>query len=416
MEKRCIPLEADEDAPLFKTYTHLFFVVASLGMYNRSMETTTPGWGAPQPPKNLPTGEGEVPLAPAPQPKVEVRTMGSDLRSIGEQGGGEPRPYVPKPAAPLSAFPPSTPGSAPSPFIKPAIPFTPPKMGTAGLPAQAGVPPKPPVPSGAPKPISPAPGGTPKSKRGIFLGILSFFVVVGLAAVGYFFIYPMFAGTSAEPVAAPAPVVEVPPAPPQEEPPVIPPVPAEVIAGIDTHTSLFTIPADIRTEATPAPVSVDGLRAALPFDRAAVPLFREVTIKTAEGKVIAFGELAKRLVPGFFTPELLGSFADDATYLTYAAADGTWFGFAVPLKSGVDLGAMQGKIGALQHDPDNRNFFLADPGAEGVWRDGSIKGHPASLVDFATPGATLGYTWLGRTFLLTTNAAAGEETARRLGF
>jgi len=82
----------------------------------------------------------------------------------------------------------------------------------------------------------------------------------------------------------------------------------------------------------------------------------------------------------------------------------------------VDLGAMQGKIGALQHDPDNRNFFLADPGAEGVWRDGSIKGHPASLVDFATPGATLGYTWLGRTFLLTTNAAAGEETARRLGF
>lgn len=273
-------------------------------------------------------------------------------------------------------------------------------------------------------PVSPAPGGTPKSKRGIFLGILSFFVVVGLAAVGYFFIYPMFAGTPAEPVVtAPLPATEVPPVPPLEEPPVvapeppvIPPVPAEVIAGIDTHTSLFTIPADIHMEATLALVSVDGLRAALPFDRATVPLFREVTIKTAEGKVITFGELAKRLVPGFFTPELLGSFADDATYLTYAATDGTWFGFAVPLKSGANLGAVQGKMSALQHDPDNKNFFLADPGAEGVWRDGSIKGHPASLVDFATPGATLGYAWLGRTLLLSTNAAAGEETARRLGF
>lgn len=284
-------------------------------------------------------------------------------------------------------------------------------------------------------PVSPTPGGMPKSKRGIFIGILSFFVVIGLAAAGYFFIYPMFAGTPAEemttppssegvptlpaqePIAAPlAPPQEEPPATVVSEPPVIPPVPAEVIAGIDTHASLFTIPADIRMEATPAPVSVDGLRAALPFDRATVPLFREVTIKTAEGKVIAFEELAKRLVPGFFTSELLGSFADDATYFTYAAADGTWFGFAVLLKSGVDLGAMQGKMGALQHDPDNKNFFLADPGAEGAWRDGSIKGHPASLVDFATPGATLGYTWLGRTLLLTTNAAAGEETARRLGF
>ncbi|MFH1192941.1 MAG: hypothetical protein V1656_01325 [Candidatus Jorgensenbacteria bacterium] len=393
------------------------------------MENTTPGWGSPQPPKNLPTGEGEVPLASAPQPKVEVRTMGSDLRSIGEQGGGEPRPYVPKPAAPSSVFTPPTPGSTPSPFVKPSITFTPPGMGTAGLPTQAGLPTKPQVPSGVPAPV-----GAPKSKRGIFLGILSFFVVVGLAAVGYFFIYPMFAGTPAEPVVTPpAPIAEVPPVLPPEEssavvqepevvpeppviPPVIPPVTAEVIAGIDTHASLLTIPADIRADVTLATVNVDGLRAALPFAQATVPLFREVTIKTAEGKVIVFGELAKRLVPGFFTAELIGYFADDATYITYAAADGTWFGFAVPLKSGVELGTVQGKMNALQRDPDNKNFFLTDPGAEGAWRDGNIKAHPASLVDFATPGATLGYTWLGRTLLLTTNLAAGEKAAQRLGF
>jgi hypothetical protein len=77
---------------------------------------------------------------------------------------------------------------------------------------------------------------------------------------------------------------------------------------------------------------------------------------------------------------------------------------------------MQGKMSALQHDPDNRNFFLADPGQEGVWRDGTIKGRLASLVDFAATGATLGYVWLDRTLLITTNAAAGEEAARRLGF
>lgn len=378
------------------------------------METTTPGWGGPQPPKNLPTGEGEVPLAPSPQPKTEVRTMGSDLRSMQEQGGGEPRPYVPRP----TPAPPPAPGGSPAPFSKPTVPFTPPQVEPAGMP------PKPPAPERPAAPVPPAPAGKPKSRRGIFIGIISFVVVIGLAAVGYFFIYPMFAGTPAEEATAPAaggetlPPPQEPPAPPAppEPPAAPPPAPPEVIPGIDTHTSLFAILADIRTDITITPASAEGLRAALPFDRTSVPLFREVVMKTAEGKVMAFGEFAKRLVPGFFTADFVSSFADDATYFTYAATNGTWFGLAIPLRGGANLGDMQGKMSVLQHDPDNKNFFLTDPGAEGVWRDGSIKGHPASLVDFATPGATLGYTWLNRTLLLSTNTAAGEEAARRLGF
>ncbi len=398
------------------------------------MENTNPGWGSPQPPKPISTGEGEVPLAPPigvpPQPKVEVRTMNSDLRSMQERGGGEPRPYVPKPITPPPMGGTGSGTPAPS-FSKPSAPFTPPRT---GFNPPIGVPPKPAATPASPAPLSAmAPESVPskKSAKGILVGVITLVVIVGLAAVGYFFIYPMFSGTptSEEPLAAMpepfppvVPPVEEPILPPVTETPppaevTPPPAPPEIIPGIESHTSLFTVAPDESADVTIAPMNVEGLRTALSAGATApAPSLKEKMIRTAEGKVVVFGEFAKRLVPGFFTPEVLASFSDDATYFTYTAANGTWFGIAVALKSGANLGTAQGAMNALQRDADNKNLFLADPGAADAWRDGKIEGRPASLADFATPGATLGYTWLGRTLLITTNLAAGEEAARRLGF
>ena len=194
------------------------------------------------------TGEGEAPLVP----KIDLRTMTSDLDSIKEGGGGPPRPYVP---------PPPTFGKTEE-QAEPASSFEPPKIEeTAAVQFPAGVP----------------LGGKPKS-RGVFMVILVVILIVGLGAVGYFFAYPYFFKQPEREAAAP-PSAET-PTPTILTIPIVPEgefLPTEGVATeteaspIETppppllsadHISLFKKAAAASSEISPAALNLTSLKQA----------------------------------------------------------------------------------------------------------------------------------------------------------
>lgn len=285
-----------------------------------------------------------------------------------------------------------------------------------------GAPPTPPTP--IPPLVAPKGGG-----KKVFVALLSFLVAIALGAVGYFFVYPLLSENAPAPEAevspspslpAPEPPPAEPQAPPQETPPPVTETPSEDpfsgISGIPAHRSLFRTAADTTTEVILTAPTLEALKRALPSGAVAAPVFTEVVMKMPSGNVFPFSAVAKLLAPTFFTDTRLASFDDDATYFTYAAPNGTWFGIAVSLKPGVPIGPIQDTMAEFQRDPDLANFFLENPGERGVWKDGLVRGKPTSQVSFATPGATFSYTWFERTLLISTNLTAAEQAASRLGF
>ncbi|GEM_PF-869333 len=372
------------------------------------------------------TGEGESPLARPSAPSLETRTFSSDLNSIKTSGGAEPAPYAPS-AAPRPPVTPSIPSTSPKPSFVPPSGMA---MGNDTLPKPGGIPPITPIPA----PIS---GASSKSGgKKIFIAILSFLIVVGLGAVGYFFVYPLF---TEEPILPPAPEAPTLPETPEPFQPSEPastteeaatsteetsspesetsaPDPWSGIQGLSSHRSLFVIAPDATTEIILTSPTLTALKAALPSGAVASPRMSEVVLKMPSGRTIPFSRIAPLFTPTFFSAERLSSFDDDATYFTYAAANGTWLGMAVPLKSGVPIGPVQDGMSALQSDPGLANFFLEEAGAQGVWADGSVREKPTSQVSFEAPGATFSYTWFDRTLLISTNLTGAGMAAERLGF
>lgn len=360
--------------------------------------------GSPFQPK-IGAGEGESPLASvrpenAPRPAaspaspLEARTFSSDLGSIRNTGGGEPAPYAPTPPQTVSN-----------------ISAEPPKLAVAPAISSPAFPPL----------------GEKKRGKKIFAALLTVLIVVALGAVGYFFVYPLFAGGDAAPeavgnlpAATPAlpETVETPSetleTPALETPPETDSF--EGLRGLSSHVSLFRTAPDLTTEVILPELSLTGLRGALPAGSAATPVLREVVVKMPSGNVAPFSALAPLLAPSFFTAERLASFDDDATYFVYATAENAWFGLAAPLKSGAPIGPVQDAMSKLQGDPDLANFFLEFPGERGVWADSTIRGKPSSQVSFSAPGALFSYAWLGRNLIISTNADAADAAGARLGF
>lgn len=369
--------------------------------------------GANQPPSKwsegqakIGTGEGESPLAPPPQPKMDMRTMESDLRSIQETGGQTVKPYAP----PGGGMPPEP------TFQPPQIETTPPAS-----------PPPPTMPSG-PATMTPLEPSKPKGK-GLWITLLIIIVVIGLAAVGYFFIYPALfpADQPGQPTVEPPPV-ETPPPAPEEQPPIVPPAeepepepePAEPSADtlptVSNHVSLFKTPADAVLDVTLPSATLSSFRSAILAAPITADGFREIVVRNSLGQPIALSGLMPLLVPGFFDAATLARFEEDVTLFVHSASGQVHLGYVAKLRDNADVGQAQERMSALQQDSANGNLFLAAPGELGVWRDGTIAGKPASVVDFSQPGATLGYVWLEKNLLLTTSLAGGEEAAERLGF
>ena len=123
-------------------------------------------------------------------PKMKVRTMASDLKSMQESGGGAPKGYVPQTGMPAQA------GDAPAPPPVPAqpaqpTPQPPPPAGPPQPPPPAGGQPQPPV--SQPQPPTKAqsaapdqvPSGKKRSNKTIF-AVLAIFLAFVFGIIIYF--------------------------------------------------------------------------------------------------------------------------------------------------------------------------------------------------------------------------------------
>ena len=337
------------------------------------------------------TGEGESPLAPAPQNEITMRTMASDSTSIKEMGGGDPRPYTPN-ATPISQTqkPPEVPNQS-SPTINPSqvteIPVIP----------------------------------IPQKKNGSMFIILAVVIIVlGLGAIGYFYVYPKFISSG-----TPEVVVEE----PQTNEPVTPVVDAtttEVAAtttvevppisnGLGNHISLFKTAADFSSETTLVSETIAAIKEAWKGTTVEVPVFKETVFKSADGKIFGQSKLVPLFLPSFITTSSTSLFEEDFTLFTYTDQKGVWPGIILKAKTDT-LAQAKEEAKKIEASVEWRSLFILDPGKEQTWKDGKVGTTGARYISFATKGNALSYTWFDNTLLISSSYQGAQDAAKKLGF
>lgn len=326
-----------------------------------------------------------------PQKNVDVRTMASDLNSI--QSGGAPQSYTPQTPMPPPA-PSQAPSAAPDNFN-----FEIPQVPT-GMDQVAG--------NSAPQ----VPTGKKKGK-GALIGLITFIVVLALGAVGYFLVYPMFAGTKppAETVTTGGAVTT--PTTTETTGTSV----AVTTTGTSTNASSSQTTTSSTTTTTPqAPLAHTSLFAAtdgsinsaspisganlanLSLGTSKEPALVEVTFTDQNGNSIPFSTLMQSLLSMDLSNSGLTQAFDPASVSGFVYVDSSgarWLGFAAKLtatSSLVDEKASFAQI--FEANTNLKNFFAADPGTEGAWKSGDAATSNRYVL-FSKNGYGLDYGWKG---------------------
>lgn len=330
-------------------------------------------------------GEGEVPLANAPMAEVTMRTMSSDIASMKETGGGEPKPYNPG-------------GNMPQPTPTPSA-VVPPQTDFGNINPAAAVP--------QPEMQLPA------KKTNWFAIIAALVGIVALLALGYFFVYPRFFAAVPVVVPPPAAVPEAPATLPEATTtPVVSESPFETVV---MHTSLFQTSADTSSEATLASVTLNDVKTAMQASTVEVPLLKEMVFKSNIGKVYALSAIAPLFMPSVFTSSTTALFQPDASFFTYVDKTGVWPGMVLKLAAGADVAAAQTAIKALEANNEFESMFLANPGTAGRWKDGKVSTFIARYVAYSTKNVAFSYAWLNNNLVISTSYAGAQAAAAKLG-
>lgn len=371
-----------------------------------------PGQNPPFPPKpNLPTGEGESPLSKPSDIKFDLRTMNSDIASMKESGGGAPRPYVPPP--PIRQREESGPAAPP-----PGIAFAPEKMAGPSTGLGVNVPFSP--AQAKPAPLQPKPAVVKKSSGGLFYVLLTVVVVAGLAALGYFFIYPALFGdkTATEPEATLPPQSPEATTPPVVETPAAP-LPAEgaPVPGtqISEHQSLLKTAADVSTNVALDALSPSSIKNQIGFSTAQVPILKEFVFKNSKGVILTAGDIMGTLLPDV----LAGAssrplFESDFTFLSYTNDKGTWLTAVLKLFGDASLAEVKTAVEKIESSVNLKNLFITDPGTPLNWKSGAASGAATRYLAFSQSGASLNYGWVGDILVISTSYDGFREVARRL--
>lgn len=343
------------------------------------------------------TGEGESPLMKPAVPNVDVRTMSSDMQSINT-GSPAPKPYVPQAAPENMAVIPPTPN--------------------ASVPDQSFQIPQADTTFGSPMPEVP----TKKSGKGIFTAVIVFIAVVGLAALGYFVIYPIFFANQAAPVVENTnPVTEQPVLPAPEPTPTPEPAPIPEATSTPTpapaHISVLTTPADGQIEATA--ITTGATLAGLNLGSSASPSLTEMIYKNSAGEVIKPAEILN-VMTGLNISEnsaLSSAFNElSGTGFVYADANGRWLGFAAQLNSSADLASVSATFNQVFESVSNYgSLFAGAPGAAKTWKASQVAGATNHrFLTFANSGFAIDYGWVGNKLVISTSFDGFKEIIKRL--
>lgn len=339
------------------------------------------------------TGEGESPLVPAPQNEITMRTMASDVSSMKEMGGGDPRPYTPS-TNPISQTPPppkpTEPQSNSNPVINP--------IQTTEIP-----------------PISP----TPQKSGNAFFIIAIIIIVLGLGAIGYFYVYPKFVSTEVAEIIIEEPkteevaetiqetIIETATTTPNIE---VPP-----ISGLGSYISLFKTAADFSSETTLATETITAIKDAWKGSTVEIPVFKETVFRNTDGKILGQSRIVPLFLPSFITTSSSPLFEENFTLFTYTDQKGVWPGMILKAKADTIVKAKE-ESKKLESNMEWRSLFITDPGKEQTWKDGRVGTTGARYISFSTKGNALSYTWFDNMLLISTNYQGAQEAAKKLGF
>lgn len=315
------------------------------------------------------TGEGEVPLTNNNPPKIDIRTMASDIKSVGETGGIETRPYVPPPSMPakkeFTAIPPSTVPAKEEVFTPPAIEPTqiPGKMDFPEL-------------------------KKPKSHKGLVVTLVTIIVITGLGALGYFVIYPFFFQTppiSSDTNNPPANNLPSNETPPTDQPPVNSP-------PTSNHVSLFSIPADLTLN------KGDALPATL-----------------AQGSIVEY------LIPGSeilaTLPEQIRTFFPDNEISTFSYIDINAPAAGGIILKGKEIINTKQQLGkSIEDDQSFLNSLATTIGTQpsGTWKDGQAGTINTRYHSFSNSNYSVNYGWINDKLIITYTYNAFKEAAKRV--
>jgi hypothetical protein len=338
------------------------------------------------PGQSIGTGEGESPLAKPVVPNMDVRTMASDMQSMGA-GNAAPKPYAPQASAPEN------------------IPMSP--APSAPQAEQSFQIPQPDMSMGA-QPAEPAPK---KNGRGVFTALAVFIAVIGLAALGYFVIYPIFFAAPVAPVVentpTPEPVLPVEPEPLPEPSSTIPNVPAP-------HVSLLTMAADATESPSLPTMELTNLKA-MGMGTSANPTLTEIVLKDQSEVNLTLSQITALLAPTTFTPNVIGNFESDPTFFAYTDKDGRWLGLVAKVRSDASLEAVKADVSKLEQSNETANFFGKDPGTPGEWKNSQVAGATDVRYQlFSNAGFAFDYGWVGNKLVIATSYDGFKEAVRRL--
>lgn len=341
--------------------------------------------------KTLGTGEGETPLAPSQAPKIDIRTMASDQKSMQEGNTPTPRPYVPPPAplSPSLNAPPNPSMGVPQPDSRV---FKPPQIDSTPIPP-------PPIPADFKK-IKTA------GKKNNFALIIILAVLVAAGVLGYFFVYPKFFKQTATNEN-----------PPPENPPPNPPAPVCGDGTCDISESADTCAIDCQPTPPSPPPALEH-----------VSLFKISADLTAnEGENIptdlAIGSIVEILtsyskISESLNDVLKAAFSEtEYTSFVYAGKNNALTpGMIFKIKSGGDLEATKT---AWSDFVENSQFYLtqslsqAGGGEPKTWKTGQTSGVPNRYLSFTNPGFAINYGWINDTVILTSSYEGFKEAIRR---
>jgi len=333
------------------------------------------------------TGEGESPLAPAPQNEMTVRTMASDVASMKEMGGGEPRPYKPSETIQQTAPIPNT--------TQQTIP-----QNNVINPTQTTEVPVVPLPE--------------KKGGNIFVIIAGIIIVLGLVAIGYFYIYPKFIVGTPETTPTQEPVVTA-TTTETSEVATTAPIEAPVVTGLSTHASLFKTAADFSSEASLTAETIDAIKETWKGTTVEVPVFRETVFKNASGTILGSSQLASLFLPSTINATTSKLFEEDFTLFTYTNQKGVWPGIILRAKPETLTSAKEA-LKNIEANTEWKSLFMTDPGKEQIWKDGNVGTMAARYISFSTQGNALSYTWFDNIVLISTNYQGAQDAAKKLGF
>jgi hypothetical protein len=336
----------------------------------------------------LGTGEGESPLAKPAVPNMDVRTMTSDVQSINT-GSPAPKPYAPQASTPENI--PVAPASS--------QPFQIPQMDAIISQLQPG-------------------SSAPKKGKGVFAVLIAIIAVAGLAALGYFVIYPIFFAAPAQNLPVTNPEVSL-PAPEQVQPTEATSSAASSTSPSTTpsHVSVFSIPTNetIEVSSVITGASLSGLN----IGATSTPNLAEIVYKDQDGNLVKFADILKATLNVDISSTLLSSaFNDQKTAgLVYTDAKGVhWLGFVAELNGGQDSAAISAEFkSAFESATDYDNLFVGATGAANTWKSSQVAGTTDHrYLTFANAEFAIDYGWVGNKLIIMTSFNGFKEALSRI--